>query len=813
MKRTIVALGLCLLLCRAAAAQVLITDFVVNDPSQNAQGLGRTAVAATADGDFAVAWQDFNTYGSTVTAIPRIAVQLFDADASTFGSLNLFNGESRGGSIWTSDFLRPNADLAFTPTGTLLVAFEHHGLFFTGVTDLEASEVGWGAVQNGQIIDVNPGSTAINYWYALPELEDERNPRLAMTPSGVFFLAFDGPSFATEYSAVGVQQFDGTGAEVGSAFTPHAGDPGPNFHHQFPDVATNGSLLLVAWEDGRQDANFDIGAQFYDLNGAVGGNLTVNAGDPAGTINVVPSAAMAPTGNNVVVWVDSRSGAEGEVWGQRFDASGQPVGGNFQVSNDGETLWDRPEVAMLDDGQFIVVWTINLDPASGGTLDSLRARGRVFDAASNPLGPAFTVPDQDVGSGGVNAATDGAAYYLSWIDERTGGLGNAYFKKLGPAGPGGTDGDGDGFTVMQGDCDDTDVTSYPGAAEQCDGNDNACSGGVPADETDADGDGYVECAPWLDTQGDQPQIQGGGDCNDTSGAISPVAAEACSNAIDDDCDGQTDEDCTAVVLGNVSTRGLVGTGDDALIGGFIVTGSSSLRVLVRALGPTLGQPPFNVPGALADPQLLLTTQTGTLLASNDDWQTGNSPQEISEIQGSGFAPPAAAEPAIVATLAPGAYTPIVSGVGGGTGVGIVEIYALENGVPARLANVSTRGFVGTGGDQLIGGFIVDGGEPKRVLIRALGPTLGLPPFNVTGAMADPQIVLTTQTGTLIATNDDWQVGNSPAEVAEIQSSGFAPPDPTEPAIVVELAPGSYTPLVSGTDGGTGVGIIEVYELP
>jgi hypothetical protein len=112
------------------------------------------------------------------------------------------------------------------------------------------------------------------------------------------------------------------------------------------------------------------------------------------------------------------------------------------------------------------------------------------------------------------------------------------------------------------------------------------------------------------------------------------------------------------------------------LGGFIIEGTQDLRVLVRALGPTLGQPPFNVPGALADPQLTLTTQTGTPLATNDDWQSANSPQDIAEIQASGFAPPDAMEPAIVMSLAPGAYTPIVTGVAGGTGVGIIEVYEL-----------------------------------------------------------------------------------------------------------------------------------------
>jgi hypothetical protein len=261
-------------------------------------------------------------------------------------------------------------------------------------------------------------------------------------------------------------------------------------------------------------------------------------------------------------------------------------------------------------------------------------------------------------------------------------------------------------------------------------------------------------------------------------------------------------------LGNVSTRGFVGTADQQMIGGFIVSGNVPKTVLVRALGPTLGG--LGVSGALADPVLILTTSQGAVLGTNNDWQVGRTPQEIADIQATGLAPPDDLEPAILITLPPGAYTAIVSGSGGGTGVGLIEAYAVDADPDAWLSNVSTRGFVGTGDGQQIGGFIIDGTEPKTVLVRSLGPTLG--GLGVSGALANPVLALTTSGGTILDTNDDWQAGRTPQEIAAIQATGLAPPDGLEPAILITLPPGAYTAIVSGAADGTGVGLVEVYEV-
>jgi hypothetical protein len=271
-------------------------------------------------------------------------------------------------------------------------------------------------------------------------------------------------------------------------------------------------------------------------------------------------------------------------------------------------------------------------------------------------------------------------------------------------------------------------------------------------------------------------------------------------------------------LGNISTRLQVGTADRVMIAGFIVQGNVPERVLIRAAGPSLTQ--FGVPNALANPRLELH-DTASTIGMNDDWQTTQiggviTSDQVAEIQNSGLAPRDPLESALIATLAPGSYTAIVQGVNGGTGVGIVEAYDLgSSGVGVSLlANISTRGFVQTGDNAMIGGFIVVT-QPTRVIIRAIGPSLTQ--FGVPDALANPQLELHDATS-LIGMNDDWQttqIGGiiTSDQVAEIQNSQLAPTNAAESAIIATLAPGSYTAIVRGVNNTTGNALVEVYRLP
>ena len=250
---------------------------------------------------------------------------------------------------------------------------------------------------------------------------------------------------------------------------------------------------------------------------------------------------------------------------------------------------------------------------------------------------------------------------------------------------------------------------------------------------------------------------------------------------------------------NISTRGMVGTGENVLIAGFIISGSQAKKVIVRALGPTLST--FGVSGALADPTIAIFNSSNVLVASNDNWRN----TQETEIAASGFAPPNDLESAIIATLAPGSYTAVVTGKNGGTGVGLVDLYEL-NVSTSIFRNLSTRGFVGTGDNVLIGGFIIGSGEPPVIVLRAIGPTLSS--FGIAQPLQDPTLELRDANGALIAFDNDW----NDSTPTGIKATLLPPTDNRESAIVASLAAGNYTAIVRGKNGTTGVALVEAYRL-
>jgi N-acetylneuraminic acid mutarotase len=248
------------------------------------------------------------------------------------------------------------------------------------------------------------------------------------------------------------------------------------------------------------------------------------------------------------------------------------------------------------------------------------------------------------------------------------------------------------------------------------------------------------------------------------------------------------------VLANISSRIKVETGDNVLIAGFIVQGTGSKRIIVRALGPSVP-----VPGALANPRLELHGAAGQI-GANDDWLAAPNKQEIID---SSLAPSQDRDAAILTTVTAGNYTAIVSGVNGGTGVGLVEVYDLEAGSDSALANVSTRGFVQTGDNVLIGGLILQGQIARRIMVRAIGPSLGR-----ADALADPTLELRDADGALLAENNNWRS----TQETEIIGTGIQPAHDLESAIVQTLAPAAYTAIVRGVNSGIGIGLVEAYAL-
>ena len=253
---------------------------------------------------------------------------------------------------------------------------------------------------------------------------------------------------------------------------------------------------------------------------------------------------------------------------------------------------------------------------------------------------------------------------------------------------------------------------------------------------------------------------------------------------------------------NLSTRGIVGTGANALIGGFIVAGNEPKTVVLRALGPSLSN--TGLAGALADPVITLYDASGAVIATNDNWGSGS---QASQITAEGLAPSAPAESALRATLAPAAYTAVVTGKNGTTGVGLVEIYDLSPTGSSKLANISTRGTVGNGDSVLISGFILGEVQSSTVILRVLGPTLGS--FGIANPLSDPILTVYNSYGTILASNNNWQ---DDPNASEIQQNGLAPGNPAESAIVLHLPAGAYTTLAFGANGSTGVGLVEVFNL-
>jgi hypothetical protein len=247
----------------------------------------------------------------------------------------------------------------------------------------------------------------------------------------------------------------------------------------------------------------------------------------------------------------------------------------------------------------------------------------------------------------------------------------------------------------------------------------------------------------------------------------------------------------------------VETGDNLVIGGFIITGNAPRKVIVRAIGPSLIA--SGITDALADPMIELRASDGSLINANDNWKD----TQQAEIEATGIPPQNDLESAIVVTLPTGSYTAIVRGKNQGTGVALLEIYDLDRSIDSKLANISTRAFVQTGDNVLIGGFLLgEGSGPRHVIVRAIGPSLTR--AGLTNVLADPTLALHDGNGTLLIFNDNWKDDEVSAHVIKI--IGLDPTDDRESALITTLAPGPYTAIVAGKNGGIGIGLVEIYNL-
>jgi hypothetical protein len=248
----------------------------------------------------------------------------------------------------------------------------------------------------------------------------------------------------------------------------------------------------------------------------------------------------------------------------------------------------------------------------------------------------------------------------------------------------------------------------------------------------------------------------------------------------------------------------VQTGNNVLIGGFIVAGNASKTVAVRGIGPSLVQ--FGIPDALIDPTLELHAADGSLLVQDDNWQDDSA--QAAQLTALGLSLNDPKESGIVTALSPAAYTAVLAGKDGGIGVGLVEIYDTNPATEAQLANISTRGFVLTGSKVMIGGFILGGNSNTNVVVRGIGPSLAA--FGLSPVLADPTLELHDSNGVPLFSNNDWQ--DNATSASQLTALGLAPSDPKESGIYTSLPPGAFTAILAGQSDGTGIGLVEIYNV-
>jgi hypothetical protein len=254
---------------------------------------------------------------------------------------------------------------------------------------------------------------------------------------------------------------------------------------------------------------------------------------------------------------------------------------------------------------------------------------------------------------------------------------------------------------------------------------------------------------------------------------------------------------------NLSTRARVESGDRVVIGGFIATGNASKKVVLRGLGPSLAR--FNLTGLLSDPVIELRASDGSLILRNNNWKD----DQRAQIEGGIFQPTDDRESVILATLPAAAYTVTLSGNNQTVGIGTVEIYDNDQEADAQLANISTRGFVQTGNNVVIGGFQLGfGASSTRIAVRGLGPSLSQ--FGLSNILADPTLELHDSNGATLASNDNWL--DDPVSAGQLTANGLALQDSKESGIFTSLPPGAFTAILAGKNGGIGIGTVEVYNL-
>ena len=406
---------------------ILFLLFVTICPiALNAQNIYRPRIALANDGSYAIAWEEFRQLEFTENW--QIAVQRYAANGQPLEGVHYFDPPSCSTTdVWLNDDMQ-HVELLYNANGQLVVVMEHIGAFQFIFSERFTSEITLAVIDvNGAVLDLNNTQSCTQFKFIYVGDTDMARPRFALTDSGELHLVADG-----NYQDVNFRNsaYNILLPNLNSVYDRpqilHEDRFSQNGFHMWPDVATNGALLATVWHrcpfiNSQGDVvECDVDIQFANIQGgttvtALGTNRVVNSGDPAGTINFRPSVAMAQNGQSVVTWVDNRTGAQFDVFGQRFDAAGQPAGGNFQISESSGFIdirsGMRPEVAMLDSGRFMVVWG---DSSAAG----FRSWQRLYTNDGTPLSPPELIASSStIDTGQPAIATNGSAFLTSYLTE------------------------------------------------------------------------------------------------------------------------------------------------------------------------------------------------------------------------------------------------------------------------------------------------------------------------------------------------------------------------------------------------------------
>lgn len=395
-------------------------------------------LAFAPDGSFAIAMEILTQEQFESQPVRKVAVQRYSPLGLKVGPLHVFKGESCSTlDVWLFDYMM-HPEIAFRTDGVLVVMMQHSGRFVIGNDDVGASEATIAAINEaGQVIDLNSSDACLQHKLIfVGSGRGQQRPRMALAPDNSVIMTADGFFNRSDFRNVGIRVLDAGLQTVFEQGIPHADVLSESSFHAYPDIVTNGTLALSTWHrcpviDPQGNANeCDVEAQFISSPisaspQTLGGNQTVTQGDPQGTISMWPSAAMNDAGHSVVVWADTRTGSAGEIFGQRFNPSGQPVGPNFQISQSEGAIYFRPEVAMLDDGRFMAVWT---DSSTSG----FSARGRQFAADGSALGPPVLLsPGSTLHTGRPTVASTGTGFETIWLAGAAGMAPHAYTSHAG----------------------------------------------------------------------------------------------------------------------------------------------------------------------------------------------------------------------------------------------------------------------------------------------------------------------------------------------------------------------------------------------